>query len=51
VVWIANIYMTLYGRLRLGLKREREEIEELERRSTPDVVDSQAKRASAFPRH
>jgi len=51
VVWVANIYMTFYGRLRLHMKKEREEIER-EKRSTPDVIESQqAKRASAFPRH
>jgi len=27
VVWIANIYMSAFGRLRLGIKSERKEIE------------------------
>ena len=52
VVWVANIYMSLYGRLRLDLKKERAEIEERRKSPPPDSVDSQqAKRASAFPRH
>ena len=29
IVWIANIYMSLYGRLRLGIKKETAEIDEL----------------------
>lgn len=29
IVWIANIYMSLYGRLRLGIKKEKAEIDEL----------------------
>jgi len=29
-VWIANQYMSLYGRLRLDIKRERVEIEEIQ---------------------
>ena len=31
LVWIANLYMSLYGRLRLEIKSERVEIEEQER--------------------
>jgi len=31
LVWVANQYMSLYGRLRLDLKRERVEIEATER--------------------
>ena len=27
LVWVANIYMSIYGRLRLGIKAERKEIE------------------------
>ena len=27
VVWVANVYMSAYGRLRLGIKSERKEIE------------------------
>ena len=30
IVWIANIYLSLYGRIRLDIKRERIEIEEKE---------------------
>jgi hypothetical protein len=29
IVWIANFYMSLYGRLRLGIKKEKAEIDEL----------------------
>ena len=29
IVWIANIYMSFYGRLRLGIKKEKAEIDEL----------------------
>jgi len=31
LVWVANQYMSLYGRLRLDLKRERVEIKATER--------------------
>jgi hypothetical protein len=34
LVWIANLYMSIFGRLRLEIKRERVEIEEVEREST-----------------
>jgi hypothetical protein len=27
LVWVANVYMSIYGRLRLGIKAERKEIE------------------------
>jgi hypothetical protein len=27
LVWVANLYMSIYGRLRLGIKAERKEIE------------------------
>ena len=42
LVWVANIYMSLFGRLRLDIKRERVEIkaEELEvqdKTTTPDT--------------
>jgi hypothetical protein len=30
LVWVANQYMSLYGRLRLDIKRERVEIEQVE---------------------
>jgi hypothetical protein len=29
LVWVANIYMSIFGRLRLEIKRERVEIEEV----------------------
>src|SRR5204863_6687031 len=31
VVWVANIYMSIFGRLRLDIKHERAEIEQEER--------------------
>jgi hypothetical protein len=31
LVWVANLYMSIFGRLRLEIKRERVEIEEVER--------------------
>jgi choline-glycine betaine transporter len=27
LVWVANVYMSIFGRLRLGIKAERTEIE------------------------
>ena len=30
IVWIANVYMSLFGRLRLDIRHEREEIESLD---------------------
>ena len=30
VVWVANVYMSLFGRLRLDIKRERVEVEAVE---------------------
>ena len=34
MVWIANLYMSLYGRLRLDIKRERVEIDKKEKGPT-----------------
>jgi len=34
IVWIANVYMSFYGRIRLVIKRERIEIEEKEKAPT-----------------
>jgi hypothetical protein len=34
LVWIANHYMSLFGRLRLDIKRERVEIEEVEEKQS-----------------
>jgi hypothetical protein len=34
IVWIANVYLSFYGRIRLDIKRERIEIEEKETKST-----------------
>lgn len=31
LVWVANFYMSLFGRLRLDIRRERVEIEEIEK--------------------
>jgi hypothetical protein len=35
VVWVANVYMSLFGRLRLDIKRERIEIAAEEEETTP----------------
>jgi hypothetical protein len=40
LVWIANVYMSLFGRLRLDIKRERVEIKLEERESKRDESDS-----------
>jgi hypothetical protein len=36
LVWIANHYMSLFGRLRLDIKRERVEIKEVEEKPLPN---------------
>ena len=40
LVWIANVYMSLFGRLRLDIKRERVEIKLEERESKRDESES-----------
>ena len=37
LVWVANVYMSVFGRVRLGIKRERIEIE-TSQKSEKDVV-------------
>ena len=55
LVWVANIYMSLFGRLRLDIKRERVEIEaeeigvEKEEAAMP-ATNGRARRASIPPR-
>ena len=34
LVWVANLYMSLFGRLRLDIKKERVEIEEKQHKAT-----------------
>ena len=34
LVWVANLYMSLFGRLRLDIKKERVEIKEKEQKTT-----------------
>jgi hypothetical protein len=48
LVWVANVYMSLFGRLRLDIKRERVEIkvEEKEAEKLEAVKPSQGRRAS-----
>jgi hypothetical protein len=36
-VWVANLYMSLFGRLRLDIKRERVEIEAEEQAAAPEL--------------
>jgi len=38
LVWIANVYMAVFARLRLDVKQERLEIAHQERQQRPDVV-------------
>jgi hypothetical protein len=40
LVWIANIYMSLFGRLRLGIAAERQDIEVIERQAKKDEAES-----------
>jgi hypothetical protein len=40
-VWVANVYMSLYGRIRLEIKEERTEIESLEQQ----IADRRRRRA------
>jgi hypothetical protein len=50
LVWVANLYMSLFGRLRLDIKRERVEIkaEELEVEAAEEAADEAAD-ATATP--
>ena len=55
LVWVANIYMSLFGRLRLDIKRERveikaEEIEVEKEESAMPATNGRARRASTTPR-
>jgi hypothetical protein len=53
LVWIANVYMSLFGRLRLDIKRERVEIKLEERESEGDENEKPAtspQSASTAPR-
>lgn len=55
LVWIANIYMSLFGRLRLDIKRERVEIEaeelEVEREeATTPAPNGRARRSASATR-
>jgi hypothetical protein len=53
LVWVANVYMSLFGRLRLDIKRERVEINLEERASERDESEGPAtspQSASAAPR-
>ena len=55
LVWVANIYMSLFGRLRLDIKRERveikaEEIEVEKEEAAMPATNGRARRASTTPR-
>lgn len=50
LVWLANIYMSLYGHIRLGIRRERVEIAAHEERGESSAFDENAA-AQAFSRH
>ena len=43
LVWIANQYMSLFGRLRLDIKRERVEIKEVEQQVAQPSPDPKKK--------
>ena len=50
LVWIANIYMSLFGRIRIELKRERTEVTVLEQQkldADPENVQAEKHNASA----
>ena len=49
LVWIANVYMSLFGRLRLDIKRERVEIK-LEEREVENEEDGATPATSPGPR-
>ena len=40
LVWIANVYMAVFARLRLEVKQERLEVAHRERQQRPDVIAS-----------
>ena len=44
IVWIANLYMSLFGRLRLAITSERQDIEVVEKMVKKDEDDVGAKR-------
>jgi hypothetical protein len=43
LVWIANLYMSLFGRLRLAITSERQDIAAVEKMVTRDEEDASAK--------
>ena len=56
LVWVANQYMSLFGRLRLDIKRERVEIKEVENQGVENrlvekqVLENQAAKPSPDPK-
>jgi hypothetical protein len=50
LVWIANLYMSLFGRLRLGLKSQRMEIVEQERQREGEVALASPDHSAPAPR-
>lgn len=42
LVWIANQYMSIFGRLRLDIKRERVEIKGVEQETGSEEMDTKA---------
>lgn len=46
LVWIANQYMSLYGRLRLDIRRERVEIREVEQKVAEKQEEQETPRAA-----
>jgi hypothetical protein len=44
LVWIANLYMSLFGRLRLAITSERQDIEVVEKMVMKEEKDARVKR-------
>ena len=49
LVWVANVYMSLFGRLRLDIKRERVEIKLEEKEVARDDTDEPVKQSRSAP--
>ena len=49
MVWIANLYMSLFGRLRLAITSERQDIEVVENMVKKDEGDAGASRSATTP--
>ena len=50
LVWVANVYMSLFGRLRLEIKEERVEIDALEAKTHANITERPTAAGSSRPR-